>query len=72
MIEQKTFRPITVFSVLGGNISAQYTDFVYYAENFLHNNLIYGIIYKSLFSVKARFRRKNNLSLKSPLEKDRF
>jgi hypothetical protein len=43
MIEQKVFCPITILSLLGRNISVQYTDFVYYAESFLHNNLIYGM-----------------------------
>ncbi len=50
MIKRKSFRPIVIFRVLGGNFSAQYADFVYYAENFLHNNLIYGTIYKAICS----------------------
>ena len=39
---QKLFRPIVIIRVLCGNISAQFANFVYYAENFLHNNLICG------------------------------
>lgn len=44
MIKRKSFRSIAVFRVLYGNITAQYADFVYYAESFLHNTIIYVII----------------------------
>ena len=50
LVEQKSFRPIAVFCVLGGNFFAQYANFVCYAENFLHNNLICGTFIQQIFS----------------------
>ena len=39
---RKLFRPIVTIRLLCRNISAQFANFLYYAENFLPNNLICG------------------------------